>query len=342
MVPKRIAEVPEPNGRLRAGRGTDGSTLSDVVRFAALGLAFGTAIGMANASPLTVTTVTPHVMLIVEENRSESSVIGSSDAPYINSLADTYGLALSSYGQAHPSLPNYLELLSGSTHGVTDDGTGYTFAGPTLVDQLAQQGITWRAEMESMPSACYSGGSAGEYAKKHDPFMYFRTITQNASQCQNVVPLRSLQTDVSSAQAADFVWVTPNLCDDGHDCSTGTADSWLQTNLGPVLSSSWFRENGVVIITWDEGSDNSGCCGSAYGGHIATIVVAANQQAHTTLAQAVDHAGTLRTIEQLYGVPPLGDAACVCSGDLTPLLPAAQPAPSPIPSLTWLTVPHLR
>src|SRR5579859_5263732 len=146
---------------------------------AALAIVFGGIAGVWR--PTTVAADAPHVMLIVEENRSASDVIGSSDAPYINSLADRYGLATSSYGQSHPSLPNYLELLSGSTQGVTDDGTQYSFAGPTLVDQLAQQGIRWRAYMESMPSACYTGGSSGEYAKKHDPFMYFRSITQNQS-----------------------------------------------------------------------------------------------------------------------------------------------------------------
>ena len=259
-------------------------------------------------------------MLIVEENRNESDVIGSTDAPNINSLANRYGLATSSFGQSHPSLPNYLALLSGSAQGVTDDGTQHSFDGPTLVDQLAQQGITWRAYMESMPSACYGGAASGEYAKKHDPFMYFRSITQNPAQCRNVVPFGSLQSDLSSPQAPDFIWITPNLCDDGHDCSTATADSWLATNLAPVLSSSWFRHDGVVIITWDEGSDNSGCCGGADGGHV----------------------GTLRTIEQLYGVPLLGDAACTCSGDLTSLIPAVQTAPTPAPSLTWLTVPHRR
>lgn len=300
------------------------------------------AIAIAHTTATAAQSPVPHVMLIVEENRGESDVIGSSSAPYINSLAATHGLAIASYGQSHPSLPNYLELLSGSTHGVGDDGTQYSFAGPTLVDQLAGRHITWRAYMESMPSACYTGNSSGTYAKKHDPFMYFKSITQNESQCQNVVPLGSLQTDLNSSQAADFMWVTPNLCDDGHDCATATADSWLQAELVTVLSSSWFQQNGLVIITWDEGSDNSGCCGGADGGHVATIVIAAGQQEHLTSAHPVDHAGTLRTIEQLYGVPLLGDAACTCSGDLTPLIPAAQPAPTPTPSLTWLTVPHRR
>ena len=211
------------------------------------------AIATAHTTAAAAPPAAPHVMLIVEENRSESDVIGSSDAPYINALAAAYGLAVASYGQSHPSLPNYLELLSGSTYGITDDGTQYSFAGPTLVDQLAQQRIAWRAYMESMPSACFGGDASGGYAKKHDPFMYFRSITQNDSQCQNVVPLSSMTTDLSSPQAPEFVWVTPNLCDDGHDCSTETADSWLRAKLAPVLASAWFRQNGVVIVTWDEG-----------------------------------------------------------------------------------------
>ena len=310
------------------------------VAIALTGAVACSAIAFARTAATAAPVPAPHVMLIVEENRSESDVIGSSDAPYINSLAATNGLALAAYGQSHPSLPNYLELLSGSTQGVTDDGTQYSFAGPTLVDQLAQHGTTWRAYMESMPSVCYTGVSSGEYAKKHDPFMYFQSITQNQSQCRNVAPFGSLHADLISTHAPDFIWVTPNLCDDGHDCSTATADSWLATNLAPVLSSSWFRQDGVVIITWDEGSDTSGCCGGADGGHIATIVVAANQQERTTSTATVDHAGTLRTIEQLYGVPLLADAARTCSGDLTQLLPAAQPAPTP--SFTWLTVPRLR
>lgn len=278
-------------------------------------------------------------MLIVEENRDYPSVIGSGDAPYISGLANRYGLATASYGQARPSLPNYLTLLSGSTHGVTDDGTGYTFTGPTLADQLAQRNIPWRAYMESMPSACYGGASSGEYAKKHDPFMYFSSITGNPAQCRNVVPLGSLSADLAGTAAPDFVWVTPNLCNDGHDCSTATADSWLASALPPVLSSDWFKQNGIVILTWDEGTVSTGCCNGAYGGHIATIVIAGASQQHATMAAAVDHAGTLRTIEDLYGLAPLGDAACACSGTLASLLPAPAAAP---PALTWLTVPHRR
>ncbi|HEV2230774.1 MAG TPA: alkaline phosphatase family protein, partial [Thermoplasmata archaeon] len=127
----------------------------------------------------------PHVMVIVMENREESDVVGRSDAPYTTSLANGYGLATHWYGVSHPSRPNYLAMVSGSTQGVSDDGTSYSFAGPTLVDQLAQRGIGWKAYMQDMPSVCFGGGSSGGYAKKHDPFMYFRSITGNPAQCGN-------------------------------------------------------------------------------------------------------------------------------------------------------------
>ncbi|MBV8194451.1 MAG: hypothetical protein JOY80_02880 [Candidatus Dormibacteraeota bacterium] len=280
----------------------------------------------------------PHVMVIVEENREADSVVGSSAAPYITMLANRYGYATNAFGQSHPSLPNYLELISGSTQGVLDDGTGYSFTGPTLVDQLSQYGVTWRDYMEDMPAACYSGAASGGYAKKHDPFMYFTSITGNASQCANVVPDAVFDSDLHSATPPDFMWVTPNLCHDGHDCSTATTDAWLASMLSPVLDSAWFADDGNVIITWDEGSSDASCCDGAAGGHIATIVVASQQSQHITMQASVDHAGTLRTIEQLYGLDLLGDAACSCSGSLLPLIPTAA---SPT-GLTWLTAPHLR
>ena len=291
-------------------------------------------------TPPTVAQQAPHVMVIVEENRNEADVIGSSDAPYINTLANRYGQATASYAQSHPSLPNYLELLSGSTQGVRDDGTGYTFAGPTLVDELALQGITWRAYMEGMPSPCYGGAATGRYAKKHDPFMYFTSITRDAAECKNVVPSGRLSADLGTTSAPDFMWVTPDLCNDGHDCSTATADSWLSTTLPMVLDSPWFSSNGVVIVTWDEGTGSAGCCSGAAGGHVATIVVSSRITQHLTAPEPVDHAGVLRTIEQLYGVPLLGDSACACSGSLAALV--QSPTPAPVAAQTWLTVPHFR
>ena len=285
----------------------------------------------------------PHVIVILEENRSEADVIGSADAPYVNALARAHGLVTLSFGQSHPSLPNYLELISGSTWGVTDDGTGYSFSGPTLAGQLSAQGISWRAYMEGIPGACYGGSGGGGYAKKHDPFMYFSSITGNPALCNNIVPYSQLSSDLAAASLPAFVWITPNLCNDGHDCSTATMDSWLRSHLQPLLTSSWFASDGVAIITWDEGSDSTGCCNGAHGGHIATVVVSTRVHTHVSADVAVDHAGLLRTVEQLYSLPYLGDAGCACSGDLGSLIGAAPSTPpSPPVTAAYFLVPRWR
>jgi hypothetical protein len=283
------------------------------------------------------TAAPPHIMVIVEENREQQTVLGSPDAPFANRLASEYGSATSSFATAHPSLPNYLELLSGSTQGVGGDGTGYVFASPTLADQLTQANIPWRAYMESMPAACYGGvGQNGGYAKKHNPFMYFTGIT-GSTECQNVVPLDGFTSDLSSASPPAFVWVTPNLCNDGHDCSTQTMDGWLASHVASVMQTPWFTSGATIIITWDEGATEDGCCNGAHGGHVATLVVS-SQLAHAQHTAPVDQAGILRTVEHAYGLTYLGNAACMCSGDIIDLIGTGS-APA---QLSWLTAPHLR
>jgi hypothetical protein len=263
----------------------------------------------------------PHVLIVLMENREDSDVIGSASAPYVNQLAAHFGLATESFGASHPSLPNYLDLISGSTLGITSDCTSCTVDAPVLADQLTMAGIPWAAYAEGMPSPCYMGASApADYAKRHNPFVYVRHLVADPAECSRVKPFSSLATDLAAALPPDFVWVTPNLCHDGHDCDTATADAWLQSFIQPLLGSAWYGSGGVVIITWDEGSSSGGCCHGAHGGHIATLVLSARTVPGARLATPVDHAGVLRTIEDLYGLPHLADAACTCSGSLMPLL----------------------
>jgi len=260
-------------------------------------------------------------MVIVFENREYSDVIGSPNAPFINDLARRYGSATNLFAVTHPSLPNYLELLTGQTFGITDDCTSCSVEGDTVVDQLDRRGISWAAFMESMPSACFTGASAGgSYAKKHNPFMYVRHLVADPVACGKVQPLGDLGHDLSAPSAPAFVWVSPNMCDDGHDCSLATADSWLRDQLGRVQATPWYRGGGVVIVTWDEGTSNAGCCGNASGGHIATLVIGEGVKPGSHLDAPVSQAGILATIEDRYGVGRLGDAACPCSGSLQPLL----------------------
>ncbi len=263
----------------------------------------------------------PHVMLIVLENREASDVVANPAAPELNSLASHYGLATQAYATTHPSLPNYLELLTGSTLGVTSDCTSCSVDGPTLVDQLSARGLRWRAYMEGMPAPCdQAASSPAGYAKKHDPFLYVRHLAASSAACHQVVPAGQLAGDLASGQAPSFIWYTPNLCHDGHDCPTATMDHWVAGFVPSVLASAWYARDGVVIITFDEGSSDAACCRIAHGGRIATLVISARTGPGARLTSPVDQAGILGTIEDLFGVGRLADAACACAGSLHALL----------------------
>ena len=256
-------------------------------------------------------------MVVVLENREFDTV--ASGAPLLWALATSHGLATRAYATTHPSEPNYLALLTGSTQGVTDDGDHLVDA-PSLASQLRDRGIAWRAYMGGMPAPCDTASSVDGYAKKHDPFLLVREVLDDPLMCGSVVPQARLAGDLASGTAPPFLWVSPDLCSDGHDCSTGRADRATAALLAEVTASRWYAQGGAVVVLWDEGESSSGCCDGASGGHIAVIVLSAAVRPGTTLTTPLDHAGVLRGIEEVYGLPTLARAACACSGDLLPLL----------------------
>lgn len=269
-----------------------------------------------------------HVVIVVLENREYSEVIGNSEAPYINSLAARYGLATQSYAITHPSLPNYVALTSGGTHGIDSDCTSCSVSAPNIVDQLEAAGLTWRAYMEDLPHPCFLGDSAGGYAKKHDPFAYYTDIAGNPARCRRIVPFTALAADLRAGLLPDYAWVTPNLCDDAHDCSLQTADSFLSRTLPPLLRE--LGPHGLLVLTWDEGTLDTGCCAGAQGGRIVTVAAGPGVRRGARQAGAVDHYGVLATIERALGLRPLGGAADPRAGSLTPLFarpPAVAPGP---------------
>lgn len=285
----------------------------------------------------------PHIMLVVEENRSYSNIIGSPYAPYLNTLATTYVSATNWYAVQHTSEDDYVQLLSGANQGIP---VGKPYAASTLVDELHTAGIPWKSYMESLPSDCMKGTTAnGLYDVLHNAFHYFtRYGTSTAHWCstanlstEGVVPYPGSSAFISALDASnapDFVDLTPNDCDEMHgDSKTGSTclgdtqrqlitagDSWLSANIGPVINSSWFKQNGIIIITWDEGAstDKTGCCGGvATGGHIPTIVITSANQGRGQFTSTGDSYGILTAIEKAYGVTLLLNSANAVNGDLT-------------------------
>ncbi len=269
-------------------------------------------VATAPAASLSVRTAAPsgsrspsHIVLIVMENKEYGQIIGNPDAPYLNELAARYALATRSYAVTHPSLPNYLALLGGDTFGVTSDCTSCLVDQTNLVDQLEARRKTWRAYMEGLPQPCFLGPSAGDYALKHDPFLYFRDIRDNPARCDQVVPLTRFAADLAAGTLPDFAWVTPNLQHDMHDGSVVDGDRWLAAVVPAILTSTAWRQDGLLLITWDEGNSDAGCCDLAAGGHVPTLVIATNGTPGARLATPVSHYSVLRTIEDAWGLDHL-------------------------------------
>jgi hypothetical protein len=257
-----------------------------------------------------------HVAVIVMENEEFGDVLGSR-APYINGLARTYALATKMFAISHPSLPNYLALTGGSSFGIDSDCTDCAVHAIGIVDQLERAQVSWKAYMEGLPRPCFTGAGAGEYAKKHDPFVYYTQVVASPA-CHNVVPLTQLAADERARALPRFIWITPNLCHDMHDCDVATGDRFLSRLVPALLARLGAR--GLLFITWDEGSSDDGCCRLASGGHIVTIVAGPGARRGARLGTPVDHYSLLQTIEDVLGLPRLRGAACACTPTLAPLL----------------------
>jgi hypothetical protein len=262
-----------------------------------------------------------HIVVVMLENAEYGEVIGSSSAPYVNSLARRYGLMTQSYAIRHPSLPNYLALTSGSTQGIGSDCTDCSVSAANIVDQLEGAGISWKAYLEDVPRRCFLGATAGGYAKKHNPFAYYTDIVRSPARCGRLTGIAQLAGDLRAGRLPTYAWVSPNLCDDGHDCGVGAADSFLARSVPALLRE--LGPPGFLVLQWDEGTSDRGCCGVAKGGRVATIVAGPSVRPGARSAAPIDSYGVLGSIEQALGLAPLGGAADARSGRLTALFAQA-------------------
>ena len=241
-----------------------------------------------------------HVFVLVFENKESGSVLGSSSAPTFNAYARRYASLTRYYGVTHPSLPNYLALVSGSTQGITNDCTSCVVDGKSLADTLEGAGRTWKTYAEGLPSPGYLGAGSGRYAKKHDPFAYFRSIANSPARRANIVPLTQLGRDLRAQHLPDFALVVPDLCNSMHDCSVRVGDSWLRRTAAPLLR----LPNTVVFVVFDEGSSSV-----RGGGHTAALALGTAVRPGARFVRPTGHYGLLRTIEDAWGLPRLGRSA---------------------------------
>jgi phosphatidylinositol-3-phosphatase len=245
-----------------------------------------------------------HVLVVVLENKDQSSVLGNAAAPNFNAFASRYA-ALSSYsGVAHPSLPNYLALISGSTHGITSDCTDCVVTGRNLADTLERRHKTWKAYAEGLPSPGFTGGSMGRYAKKHVPFLYFQDVLSKPSRLRRVVPLTQFSRDLAGRRLPSFSLIVPDLCHDMHDCSVRTGDRWLGGFLTPLLKNRQLKKSVVFVVT-DEPTDSNPSA------PVPALALGPLVKPGSRYSAQTSHYGLLRTIEDAWQLPRLGQSARV-------------------------------
>ena len=247
---------------------------------------------------------TKYVQVVIFENESYDDVIGSAQAPYITGLSQAWANMTQSFAITHPSEPNYLALFSGSTQGVTSDQCPVSFSVQSLGSELLKAKISFTGYAESMPYDGYTGcmavpdslPSGWLYMRKHVPWPDFTKIPGSVS----IVYPGPLKKPPSL-----FTWITPNMCNDMHDCAISTGDKWAKKNLPKLIA--WDSANdGVLILTFDE---NDGSPGN----QIPTILIGNVNPGQ--YSQTINHYSVLRTIEDIFGLKHLGE-----SGSATPIM----------------------
>jgi len=259
------------------------------------------------------------VFIILMENHNWTGdgnldIKGNPAAPYINKTLVPLGSHAEQYFNPpnnHPSLPNYLWLEAGTNFGILDDGppSQHPLSSKLhLVTLLKDANITWKAYLENTTGKVCPLTDSGEYAVRHEPFAYFDDVSnhQNPQSKYCIAHLRpytELATDLKSGTLPQYVWITPNLCDDMHDSCNGgdpikQGDTWLAQNVPAILKSAAYKKGGALFIVWDEADNGDGPIGMIALSPFAKGHGYSNQIHYT-------HGSMLRTIEEIFGVKPL-------------------------------------
>jgi phospholipase C len=250
-----------------------------------------------------------HVIIVVEENHSYSQIIGNSNLPFLNSLASKYSLATQYYANVHPSIGNYFMLTTGQI--ITNDaGHVPIVTADNIVRRILTAGKTWKSYLESVPSVGYLGPDKFPYTRGHNPISYLADVANSSVQRLNLVPFTQFSKDLTNHALHNYSFIVPNQQHNGHNCPPGTSpcsdslilrtlDAWLKNNIGPLLNTTAFQQDGILIIVFDEGKETDTAHG---GGHTATVIVGPKIKKNFRSSQFDQHQNVLRTVLDAMGI----------------------------------------
>lgn len=266
-----------------------------------------------------------HVFVIIEENHSWSTILKNHDAPYINNELLKKGAYASNYhnisptlGELHPSELNYISIEAGTVKFsdytfTTDNGASTqnsTASTQHLVTLLEKNGYSWKAYEEGISGNECPIQSSGDYAAKHDPFVFFHDVSGNPPSTDNkycqqhIRPLSELAEDIETGNLPNYVFITPNLQHDMHNGTIAQADTWLAQQVPTIMNSPQFKKDGALFITWDEGSEKQDD-NKERNDPIGMIILSPFAKKNYTDTTMYSHASLLKTIEEIFQIKPL-------------------------------------
>jgi hypothetical protein len=285
-----------------------------------------------------------HVVVVLEENESYPAVIGSASMPYLNSLASQNALATQYFANTHPSIGNYFMLTAGQLV-TSNDSLNTTVNVDNIVRHLLTAGKTWKSYAENLPSVGYIGGDQYPYVRHHNPLSFFSDVANSSVQRLNLVPFSEFSADLTNNQLPNYSFVVPNQNHNAHDCPTAptgctndvklaTADTWLKNNIAPLLNNPGFKQDGILIIVFDEGFDTDTAHG---GGQVVALAVGPGVKKGFKSTTLYQHQNVLRTTLDALGVhtyPGIGGS----SADMSDLFGTTPPPTGCTAAVTGVTV----
>lgn len=265
-----------------------------------------------------------HIVIVVGENTNGSDA--ERGCPWLDALGAKYAMATRYYANTHPSIGNYFAITTGQV--VTNDNGRTPLTSPVSVDNVVRKLLaarkTWKAYAEDVPSVGYVGGDRGKFATRHVPLPYMTDVQNSTAQRQNIVPFSQFAADLTSNNLPNYAFVTPNLCNDAHDCPITTFDNWLRTNIAPLLTNSQFLHDGVLVVTWDEsGNDNTNG-----GGRVQFILAGPTVKTAYQSTTFYQHESLCRMSLEGLGVTTL-PAACAAAPAMSEFFMTAPPPERP-------------
>jgi len=276
-----------------------------------------------------------HIFVIVEENTEYADAIGNTaQLPTLNMLASANGLATNYFGTTHPSEGNYVSLVGGDDYDIRDDDAYQThqLAQPSIVDQLERAGLSWRGYFQNLPVAgypgeCFPSTSTCLYASKHNGFVNFAHVSMNQAEMAKLVPDTSLATDLATGNVPNFAFIAPDQCHDGHGLEvchepllSHSTDAYLKTTVDLIMRADvWRQRRSAIVVTFDEGDSNLGCCDGADdpttsgGGRVATVVIRSHDPRPIRDDTPYNHHSLVATLQAALGLgctfdgQPVGD-----------------------------------